>query len=82
MDSFALNTKFHDYESVKKAKQAYEIATNAILVVASSKKLLGDGELNRKLIYEKILFECKAGAERPTCSNGIRASSTYKKVAK
>lgn len=79
MEFFSLNKKFNDFQSVLAAKKSYEHATNTILVVVSSKKLIGDCELNRKLIYEKLWYECKAGTERKSRSNGIRASSTYKK---
>lgn len=79
MNSLAVNTEFDDYQSLLIAKKAYERATNTILVVAGSVKLIGDSLLSRALIYYRILYECKAGAERPTKSNGIRSTATYKK---
>lgn len=79
MNSLAVNTVFDDFDSLLNAKKAYERDTNTILVVASSKKLIGDSELSRALIYERICYECKAGAERPTKGNGIQSSATYKK---
>lgn len=79
MEYFSLNKEFDDFESLLAAKKSYERATNTILVTGSSKILIGDGELKRKLIYEKTIYYCKAGAERPSSSHGIRASSTYKK---
>ena|ERR1700761_4998454 len=79
MDGFRLNTVFEDYESTINAKKAYELASNTLLVVSSSKVLYGESDLQRKLKYQSILFVRKAGNEKPTKSNGIRASATYKK---
>lgn len=79
MNGLALNTEFNDYDSLLIAKKAYENASNTVLVVGSSKLMIGYSELNRALKYERILFECKAGSEKPTRSTGIRASATYKK---
>lgn len=79
MNSLIVNTEFNDFQSVLTAKKAYEDATNTILVVGSSKKIIGESELSKALIYERICYECKAGCERPSASNGIRASATYKK---
>lgn len=75
MEFFSLNKKFDDFESLL----AGEGATNSILVIESSKPLIGDGDLKTKLVYERLLYGCKAGAERSSSSNGLRASSTYKK---
>lgn len=79
MDGFALNNEFQDYESIINAKKAYELASNTLLTVTSSKFLIGESELKRKVKYSKIEYGCKAGVERKSRSNGIRASSTYKK---
>lgn len=82
MEGFAINAEFKDYESIIKAKKAYEVASNTLLTVNTSLFLLGESELNQKLKYSKIVYKCKAGDERPSKSQGLRASSTYKKGCK
>lgn len=79
MEHFTLNQEFTDFESVLKAKKIYEEASNTVLTISSSKPIVGDGELKTKFVYERLLYGCKAGTERPTSSKGLRASSTYKK---
>ncbi len=79
MQFFALNKEFEDLKSVLEAKKNYERATNSVLTIATSKLLMGDSTLKTKLHYEKITYNCKAGPERLSVSNGLRTSSTYKK---
>ncbi len=82
MDCFKEKTKFYDFESIIQAKKAYESASNTLLSVKSSLYIPGKSKLQKKLKYQKIVYECKAGTERPSKSKGVRASSTYKKGCK
>lgn len=79
MEFFSQDKEFADLKSLLEAKKSYEKATNSVLTIASSKPLIGESDLKTKLHYERIIYHCKAGRERPSVSNGIRASSTYKK---
>lgn len=79
MEYFEVNSEFNNYQKVLEMKKLYETASNSILVTADSKKLIGDSELARSLVYERITFKCKAGPERPTQSQGFRNASTIKK---
>lgn len=78
MDGLNVNTEFDDAKSVFDAKKAYEEASKSLLVIRQSNKIKGDNEIAQKFVYNSIIFECKAGSQRPTQSNGYRASSTYK----
>lgn len=77
--AFVLNTEFDDWKKVLEAKKMYEDTTKTLLTIEGSEKLKGSSELNDRLVYAKVIFQCKAGTERPSQSKGIRASSTYKK---
>lgn len=79
MEYFQLNTQFDNFEQLLATKRLYETSSNSVLVIDDSKKLIGDSELAKSVIYERITFKCKAGPERPTQSNGFRNSSTIKK---
>lgn len=78
MDTFQLNNKFDDYESLLAAKKNYEQASNTILTTDSSHFLQGDGDFVKSRKYEWISYACKAGKERQSQSKNIRQSSTYK----
>lgn len=79
MDFFALNTEFDTWQKVIDMKKLYEENSKTLLTVENSGKLKGTSELSDRLIYERVLFKCKAGPERPSESQGHRESSTYKK---
>lgn len=79
MNPFVLKSEFDEWAKVLEAKKAYEEDSKTILVTAKSGKLKGDGELVQKLVYERVVFQCKAGPERNSQSKGYRASATYKK---
>lgn len=79
MAFFALNSEFDEWKKVLEMKKLYEESTKTLLTIGKSDKLKGSSELNDKIVYAKVVFNCKAGAERPTQSDGHRKSSTYKK---
>lgn len=79
MQLFSENSHFNDLASLMATKKLYEEFSNSVLVKDDCKKLVGDSELSRKVVYERIFFRCKAGPERKTQSRGIRKSSTIKK---
>lgn len=79
MAFFTLNTEFDEWQKVLDVKKLYEETSKTILVIDNCCKLKGDSELAKKIVYERVLFKCKAGEERPTQCCGFRASSTYKK---
>lgn len=79
MQYFQLNAQFDDFKSLLATKKLYESASNSLLVTGGSKKLIGDSALSRAVVYENIVYKCKAGKERPTQSIGLRKSSTLKK---
>lgn len=79
MDFFTLNSEFEDLKSVLEMKKLYEESSKTVLTISKSSKLKGESILNDKIVYDRIIFGCKAGAEKPTQSHGHRKSSTYKK---
>lgn len=79
MASFALKTEYNSWKEVLQAKKLYEENSKTILSIRKSEKLKGSSELNDRLIYQRVFFQCKAGSERPATSRGHRKSSTYKK---
>lgn len=79
MDAFNLKKEFMSYSALLLAKKEYENASKTILVISQSNKLKGFGECVNNFVYDRVVFACKAGIERPSTSKGIRNSSTYKK---
>ncbi len=72
MEIFEINAQFEDYNALIEAKKKYEVATNTLLVVDDSRKAKGTAEFVEKFKYERILYCCKAGLERPSESKGMR----------
>lgn len=81
MDSLDVNKQFNDWKDVLAAKKLYEESSKTVLNILRSGKLKGSSELklNERLVYERVVFTCKAGPERPSKSDGHRKSATYKK---
>lgn len=79
MTSFSVNSEFDSWQKVLECKKLYEDHSKTLLSISKSAKLKGSSELNDRIIYERIHFQCKAGKERLNNSQGHRKSSTYKK---
>lgn len=58
----------------------HEESSKTVLTIARSSKSKGASELNDKLVYERVIFKCKAGSERPTQSHGHRHLQHIKKI--
>ena len=79
MEAFAVNREFNSYADLCTAKKSYEDASKSILVIGSSLKVKGEEGFVNTMVYQRIIFHCKAGKERQIKSKGLRKSSTYKK---
>lgn len=80
MASFQVDSTFTDYASVVAAKKRYEESSNTVLVKTDCIKLKdADSDFGKRFVYQRIVFECKAGGERKPQSKGLRNSSTIKK---
>lgn len=78
MNAFEVDKTFDTFEAVLLAKKNYEQASNTVLVITGSNLLKGDGDFVKSKVYDRLVFECKAGTERKPRGKGIRSSSTYK----
>jgi hypothetical protein len=76
---FLVNTEFPDYKTFLETKKLYEEQSKTILVVSECRKLKGPEDFSKKFVYDRVIFVCKAGFERPSQSKGYRTSSTLKK---
>lgn len=65
MEFFALNTEFDDWQKVLDTKKLYEDSTKTLLVIGNCWKLKGASELNDRIVYERVVSECKAGTFAP-----------------
>lgn len=79
MEFFVIGQEFDSFKSLTEKKKEYEVATNNLLVINNSHRLKGDGSFQENFLYDRLEFACKAGQERPSQSNGLRKTSTYKK---
>lgn len=79
MENLNVDKEYSSYAEFLVAKEAYQVASNSVLVVNDSMKLKGDGEFVKVMVYQRFELRCKAGKERPSSSKGLRNSSTYKK---
>lgn len=71
---FELNEGFSTLEEIEARKKLYEREKKVILTISKGEK--GHAKVSKALVYKRLVYNCKAGKERPSESRNIRKART------